>query len=205
MCKSKYVVLKEMLGNREICYSLFDGKGVTEMTGKQIMDGLRKGDKIYGLKIQDDELVLDTEGFYCMNLMEHRHCNNYKPMIENEDYITSNLFYICLGVKQEDGKKLYDCISTRFERLSIVEEDFVHWLKMGIVSAGAKFNEDGAIAVALSDSDKIAKLSKIVDSKSDDKSEQKDNEKKAVEDKALNVKKTDDKKVDVKATVKVEK
>lgn len=148
MCRTKYVVLKEMLGNREICYSLYDGKGVLEMTGKQIMEGIKKGEKILGLQIKDDELVLDTEVFFSSNLMEHRHCDNYKPMISNEGYISSNLFYICLGEKLEGKEKHFDCISTRFERISIPEEEFKTFLKLGIVSGGARFDKNGNIETA---------------------------------------------------------
>lgn len=93
MCK--VVILREMLGAREINYSLWDGKQVIEMTAKQIKEAIKSNIKICGLTLDVEEnLVLDKEGFYCNNIMEHRHCGNYSPMITDDGLLASNLFYI---------------------------------------------------------------------------------------------------------------
>lgn len=85
MCKMKVVVLREMLGAREICWSVWDGKQVQEMTSNQIKTLLKAGTKVSGLKVsKDGELEPDQEGFYCKNIMEHRHCGNYTPMFSEE-------------------------------------------------------------------------------------------------------------------------
>lgn len=145
MCKMRVVVLREMLGNRETGWTLFDGKQVTEMTSKQIKDTIAKGIKVCGLKVgSDGELERDLEDFYCTNIMEHRHCGNYSPMVEGG---MANLFYICIGSHEEKGATVYDCISTRFEQLKIAEPEMKAYLKIGVVSAGVK-EVDGKLVVA---------------------------------------------------------
>ena len=148
MCKMRVVVLREMLGNRETCWSLWDGKQVMEMTSNHIKNLIKAGTKVCGLTIgNDDKLVADLEGFYCTNIMEHRHCGNYVPM--NTEGCMANLFYIVIGKHEENGAVLYDCISTKFEQLSITEADLKAYLKIGIVSAGAKLVGDKIVLADL--------------------------------------------------------
>lgn len=148
MCKMRTVVLREMLGNREICWSLWSGKDVMEMTSNQIKNLIKAGTKVCGLTIDSNgNLVADLEGFYCTNIMEHRHCANYVPM--NIEGCMANLFYIVIGKHEENGSVLYDCISTKFEQLSITEADLKAYLKIGIVSAGAKLEDDKVVLADL--------------------------------------------------------
>lgn len=141
MCTMRTIVTREMLGNREIGWSLWSGKDVMELTATQIKNLLKSGKAVNGLVIgEDGELELDTKNFYCINVMEHRHCSNYVPMLDIE--IPANVFYIVLGSHEEAGKKVYDCISTKYERISLSEEDLKVYLRLGIVSAGAKLEGD---------------------------------------------------------------
>ena len=148
MCQMRIVVLRDKLGNRELCWSLFDGKQIVEMTSKMIKDTIEKGHKVCGLKIgSNGELELDKAGFFCNNIMEHRHCGNYKAMYE-ENCMT-NIFYVAYGSHVEDGKMVYDCISTRFEQAKISEADMRAYLKIGIISAGAKLDGDKIVLADL--------------------------------------------------------
>ena len=141
MCTKRIVINREMLGNREICWSLWSGKDVMELTSAQIKTLLKSGKTVSGLTLtKSGELELDKSGFYCTNVMEHRHCSSYVPMVEIE--IPANVFYIVIGSHEESGKKVYDCISTKYERLSLSEEDLRVYLRLGIVSAGAKLEGD---------------------------------------------------------------
>lgn len=141
MCTMRVVVTREMLGNREICWSLWSGKDVMELTTNQIKNLLKAGTSVKGLTLnQNGELEPDKEGFYCTNIMEHRHCANYTPMVESE--VMVNVFYIVLGSHDEAGKKVYDCISTKYEQAALSEEDLKVYLRLGIVSAGAKLEEE---------------------------------------------------------------
>lgn len=149
MCK--IVILREMLGARETNYSLWDGRQVVEMTAKQIKEAIKSNIKICGLTLDNEEnLVLDKEGFYCNDIMEHRHCGNYSPMISNDGLVAANLFYIVIGSeKGKDVTTTYQCISTRFERLSISEADLRAYMKIGVISAGCKVEKDGTILLHL--------------------------------------------------------
>lgn len=148
MCKMRVVVLREMLGSRETGWTLWSGKDVMEMTANQIKNCIKAGTKVCGLKIgESGNLEPDMEGFYCSNIMEHRHCGSYTPMIE--EGCMANLFYIVIGSHEENGNTVYDCISTKFEQLSLSEGDLRAYLKLGIVSAGAKIVDDKVVLASL--------------------------------------------------------
>lgn len=148
MCQMKVAVLRNMLGGREQSWSLWSGKDVMEMTGKQIADTIAKGNKVCGLKIgESGELEPDKEGFFTTNIMEHRHCGNYKPMIEEN--CMASLFYIVIGSHEENGNMVYDCISTKWEQAKISEADLRAYLKIGVVSAGAKLEGDRIVLADL--------------------------------------------------------
>lgn len=139
MCKMNIVVNKLVLGNRELGWELWSGKEVMEYTSKQIKDMIKAGkQKICGLKIGDnDELLLDKEGFFTTNMMVHSHIGSWKSM--EEESMVNNL-YVCIGSHEESGKVVYDCISSKFEQAKISENDMMAYLKIGIVSGGAKLD-----------------------------------------------------------------
>ncbi len=143
MCMTKYVVLRTMLGAREIGYELYNrDKGeVTEMTAKEIKSSLLKGDPIYGLAVgEDGELTLD-KNFFTVNLMEHRHVNNYTPMNSDESCI-ANVAYIVMG-KTDKG---FDLISTKWERKTVTEAMLEMYFSMNLVFGGAKL-ENGKVVL----------------------------------------------------------
>ena len=141
MCKMRVVVRRECLGNREQCWSLWSGKDVTEYTGNQIKNMIKSGQKVCGLTLKDNELVPDTEGFFTTNIMEHRYCGNFTPTIENEG-VTANVFYIVIGSHEEKGVTFLDCISTKFEQTSFEQSDARAYLRLGIISGGARLTDD---------------------------------------------------------------
>ena len=157
MCKMRVVVRRECLGNREQCWSLWSGKDVTEYTGNQIKNMIKSGQKVCGLTLKDNELVPDAEGFFTTNIMEHRYCGNYTPMIENEN-VMSNVFYIVIGSHEEKGVVYYDCISTKFEQASFEQSDAKAYIKLGIISGGARLGADDKIELASLEYEKEKKL-----------------------------------------------
>lgn len=167
MCTMRIVVVREMLGTRETGWGLYDGRQLMEKTSKEIKDLIKSGKKVCGLTLdKDGELVMDKEGFFCRNILEHRHCGNYKPMVE-EDF-SANLFYIVIGSHIENEKTVYDCISTRFERLTLTEEDVRAYLRVGVISAGCRLGADNKIELAPleykgAEEVKIAELPKITE------------------------------------------
>ena len=60
MCKL-FVVNSLYLGNRSLGLELWDGKGVVEMTEKQVRDGINAGKEIYGLKVAANGIDLDID------------------------------------------------------------------------------------------------------------------------------------------------
>lgn len=146
MCKMNVVINKLVLGNRELGYELWSGKEVIEMTSNQIKKLIKEGKKVCGLCIgEDGELQLDKEGFFTRDIMLHSHINSYKNL--NEDGMT-NLLYVCIGKQEVAGKVVYNCISSRFEQAQFTEADMKAYLKIGIVSGGAKLDEKGEIVLA---------------------------------------------------------
>ena len=142
MCMTKVVVLRSMLGAREIGWELWcKEKGeVTEMTSNEIKKGLSKGDPIYGLAVgEDGELELD-KNFFMKNLFEHRHVSNYSLMIE-DDTCVANVAYIVLG-KVDNG---YEVISSKWQRTTVTEETLKIYLTMGLVFGGAKLDGDKVV------------------------------------------------------------
>lgn len=148
MCKMRVVVRREMLGAREQGWSLWTGKDVQELTSKQIKDIIKLGkEKICGLKIGGSgELELDEEGFFTKNIMEHRLCNNFQPM-QTEDSMV-NMMYTVIGSHLEKGVTVYDCISSRFEQAKLSVEEVKAYIKIGVISSGARLSKDGEIEVA---------------------------------------------------------
>lgn len=147
MCKMRVVVRREMLGAREQAWSVWSGKEVMEYTGNQIRNMIKSGQKVCGLTLKDNELVPDTEGFFTTNIMEHRYCGNYTPMIESEG-VTANVFYIVIGSHEEKGVVYFDCISTKFEQAKFTEPDVKAYIRLGIISGGARLGADDKIEVA---------------------------------------------------------
>lgn len=147
MCKMRVVVRREMLGAREQVWSLWNSKEVIEYTGNQIKGMIKSGQKVCGLALKENELVPDAEGFFTTNIMEHRYCGNYTPMLESEG-VTANVFYIVIGSHEEKGVTYYDCISSKFEQISFEQSDVKAYIRLGIISGGARLGADDKIEVA---------------------------------------------------------
>ena len=84
--------------------------------------------------------------FFTSNLIEHRSCDNYTPMIEGDTAV--NVFYIVIGKHEESGVVYYDCISTKFEQAKFNESDVRAYLRLGIISGGARLGADDKIELA---------------------------------------------------------
>lgn len=145
MCRKLVMINELFLGSRQLgveVYSLPKGE-VIEYTTKQLKDAIRSGvDEVYGVVINEEtnELIPDTENFFCTNWMVKSHINSLVPRFESDSLV--NLFYIVLGTHKEKGNLVYDVISSRYERTSFTEEKIKTLLDMHIISAGARMNGD---------------------------------------------------------------
>ena len=169
MCKINVVLNRVMLGNRELGWEVWNGKEIEEYTSKQLESIIKAGkDKVCGLKLGGDgELEMDYEGFYTTNLMEHRHIGNYKAM-NAESHINMN--YVCVGRAENNGKKVYNCISNKFEQAEFSEEDIKSYIRLGVLGGGAKLDGDKVVVASL-------ELPKKEETKAQEKPEVKSEEK----------------------------
>lgn len=162
MCTMRVAVRREMLGAREQAWSIWTGKNVAEMTSKEIKSLIQSGTKVCGLKIGKDGLELDKQEYFTTNIMEHRHCNNFRPMVESDSM--ANVMYTVIGSHEEKGKTAYDCISSQFEQLVLNDEEIRIYLKLGLINSGAKLDGD-KIAVASLEYEKKAEAPKAEEKK----------------------------------------
>lgn len=150
MCK-RIITNRLVLGSREIgweAWSLPKGE-IVEFTSAQLKNLIKQGkDEVYGLKLgRNNELEFDTEGFFTTNMMNKAHINNLTPMIEGESLV--NLFYVVIGTHKQNGSTMYDVISSRFESTSFNEEKLKVLLSLGVISGGAKLENDKIIVAPL--------------------------------------------------------
>lgn len=149
MCRKLVVTNKLSLGNRELgweAYSLPKGE-VVEFTSKQLKDAIRLGtEEVFGLRLAEEygDLIFD-EGFFTTNMMNKVHINSLTPMVESD--CLANLFYIVIGSRKVKQETVYDVISSRYERTTFNAEKVKTLLEMGIISGGAKL-ENNEIVVA---------------------------------------------------------
>lgn len=156
--KMKVVVNKLALGNREQGYELFDGKGVLEVTGKQIKEFIKNGEKVCGLVLdKNGELELDKDGFFTTNIMVHRHIGHYEPMIK--DGCMVNNFLTVVGKRVENGKTVYEAISSRFERIDLSEYDVKAYINIGIINGGVKLDGTNIVMASMENKETEAKES----------------------------------------------
>lgn len=98
----------------------------------------------------------------------------------------ANLLYVCIGSHEESGKTVYDCISSRFEQAGISENDMRAYLKIGIVSGGAKLDGEKIVLASMEPektaepkkAEKAAEPKSVEPKKAEKASEQKVTEKK---------------------------
>lgn len=149
MCN--YYLLNELvLGSRNLGFELIaisDKKSeIVEMTAKTVRDNIKSGKKIHGLQIagKAEDLVLD-EKFYMRNYTVKSHINNIRPKYEYEGQCVANIMYIVIGSHEENGKTVYDVISSRVERTSFGEEKLKAMYELGFISGGCKVENDKII------------------------------------------------------------
>ena len=139
MCEMYVAVRREMLGAREIGWSLWTGKEVLETTATGIKEMIKEGKHVAGLKVgEDGSLELDKEGFYTVNMIEHRAAGNYKAMVDRDHLL--NVMYTVIGKSEENGNIEYECISNKWEKLRISEADIRAYIKLGMICSGAKLD-----------------------------------------------------------------
>ena len=145
MC-NYYLINELALGNRSLGFEFVTEKEVVEMTAKTVRDNIKSGKKIHGLQLAEngEDLVLD-EAFYMRNYTVKTHINNLKPKYDYDGSCVANIMYIVVGSHEENGKHVYDVISSRVERTTFSEEKLKAMYELGFISGGCKVECDKVI------------------------------------------------------------
>lgn len=137
MCM-RYMVVREDLGKRTTGYVFYDAdsKGMVGLTEKQIKDTLGKGEKLFGLTLDEGgNIVMDTEGFKTKNYMVRSGINSLAPAVEGD--CMANIMYVVVGMKKvQGGENTFEVISSRYARLEMPESKVKMLLEFGCVQGG---------------------------------------------------------------------
>lgn len=148
MCMNSnyYVVDVNALGNRIISYDVYESrsKGFIGMSEKQVMDRLKKGERIYGFILvkenDEDVLNLDT-AFNLTNLQVKTGVNNLSWFNEESDS-DMNMALIVVSVLSENGRKVYETVNARHARVTYSEEKIRMMIELGVPVAGVKLEKN---------------------------------------------------------------
>ena len=148
MCM-RYMVNAEMLGKRVTGYIFYDGdtKGFTGLTEKQIKDTLGKGERLYGLALDEGgNIVMDKDGFKTQNYMVRSGINSLTPAVDTD--MPANMMYVVVGMKKvQGGENVYEVISSRYARLDMPESKVKMLLEFGCIQGGVYLDSKGKLNI----------------------------------------------------------
>ena len=153
MC-NYYLINELSLGTRNLGFefiAISDKKSeVVEMTAKTVRDNIKAGKKIHGFQLAENgnDLVLD-EKFFMRNYTVKTHINNIRPKYDYDGSCVANIMYIVIGSHEENGKTVYDVISSRVERTTFSEDKLKAMYELGFISGGCKVEDDKVILPSL--------------------------------------------------------
>lgn len=157
-----YLTNGNFLGQRLIGYDCYDSKskGFIGMSEKQIIDKLKRGERVYGFVLgkedEKDVLVLDADGFNMTNLQLKTGVNNLSWMNENAE-CDMNIALVVVAVFDEKGKRTYEAVNARHARVEYDESKLKMLIELGVPVAGVKLVKnkltvcDGVVTVGNSD------------------------------------------------------
>lgn len=123
----KTVICRLDLGYTRVAgYTLYDDitEEFHETTPREVKE-LIKNDQVNGLKLVNDEIVLDVEGFNQRNLMIKSAVGKYRPLYNTDSLVTR--MYAVLDVVDCGGEFKYEVITNYCGR-KLMTEEFVRTL-----------------------------------------------------------------------------
>jgi hypothetical protein len=138
------------LGQRLIGYDFYDSKskGFIGMSEKQVMDRLRRGERVYGFSLvnenEEEKLVLDTDNFNMTNLQLKSGVNTLSWLNENPD-CDMNIALVVVAVFNEKGKRTYETVNARHARVVYDENKLRMMIEIGVPVAGIKLDKNRII------------------------------------------------------------
>jgi len=160
----KTVICRLDLGYTRIAgYTLYDDvtEEFHETTPREVKELIKK-DQVNGLKLVNDEIVLDTEGFNQRNLMIKSAVGKYRPLYDTDSLVTR--MYAVLDVVDNGGELMYEVITNYCGR-KLMTEEFVRTL-----------SSIGYVAGAIITDEKIKLLNKKFSNQSNEEKHEKEDE-----------------------------
>lgn len=142
-----YLTNGNYLGQRLIGYDCFDSKskGFIGMSEKQIIDKLKRGERVYGFVLgnvdEKETLLLDADGFNMTNLQLKSGVNSLSWLNENSD-CDMNMALVVVAVYNEKGKKVYETVNARHARVEYDENKLRMLIEIGVPVAGVKLDKN---------------------------------------------------------------
>ncbi|MDY2699113.1 MAG: hypothetical protein SOV61_06160 [Lachnospiraceae bacterium] len=142
-----YLTNGNYLGQRLVGYDCFDSKskGFIGMSEKQIIDKLKRGERVYGFALvtenEEEKLVLDVDGFNMTNLQLKSGVNNLSWLNENSD-CDMNIALVVVSVSVENGKKIYETVNARHARVEYDENKLKMLMEIGVPVGGVKLEKN---------------------------------------------------------------
>lgn len=145
-----YLTNGNFLGQRLIGYDFYESKskGFIGMSEKQIIDKLKRSEKVYGFVLGKEEdkdvLVLDS-GFNMTNLQLKTGVNNLSWLHENPD-CDMNIALVVVAVFNNKGRKTYETVNARHARMEYDENKLRMMMELGVPVAGVKLVNNRLVA-----------------------------------------------------------
>lgn len=145
-----YLTNGNFLGQRLIGYDFYDSKskGFIGMSEKQIIDKLKRNEKVYGFVLgkedNKDVLVLDS-GFNMTNLQLKTGVNNLSWLNDNSD-CDMNIALVVVAVLNNGGRKTYETVNARHARVEYDENKLRMMMELGVPVAGVKLVNNHMVA-----------------------------------------------------------
>lgn len=142
-----YLTNGNYLGQRLVGYECYDSKskGFIGMSEKQIIDKLKRGERVYGFSLvtenEEDKLVLDVDGFNMCNLQLKSGVKNLSWLNENSD-CDMNIALVVVSVSTENGKRVYETVNARHGRVEYDESKLKMMIELGIPVGGVKLEKN---------------------------------------------------------------
>ena len=142
-----YLTNGNYLGQRLIGYDCFDSKskGFIGMSEKQIIDKLKRGERVYGFVLgnvdEKETLLLDADGVNMTNLQLKSGVNSLSWLNENSD-CDMNMALVVVAVYNEKGKKVYETVNARHARVEYDENKLRMLIEIGVPGAGVKLDKN---------------------------------------------------------------
>lgn len=139
---SKFVVCQLNMGKRIMGYSVYvsESKDFVECSPKMVKDIFSSGECIYGLKIENGQIELDTTGFHMKNLMVKTGLETYRPLKSDSEIMVNNL-YCLVRIIRSKSTVSYELVSSKCGRIEVTEKKLKSMLEFTSV-AGAYLDSD---------------------------------------------------------------